>query len=281
MFVIGAHQPVAEFHTGLLAKVWALNNIFSDEDVKIWVVHDLDSMEEEGSMSIHVPTIKGLISIPLYSQVKRNMHKLFITKCEYLGVKRVTEVVISWLQPSSRLVKEIRSRAEILDEKFPPGEVVVAVRNTEMLLFLLEHLGVPKPDQVLYLSELLLEKKEELKQLLYQFGPEQFWERDGDTRKPLSSSTNLLELVEEGRLIPKAVPLSALLRLMVGREGVLIRGMGQADYEKNHPDLPPVRKAPVVTSFQAFQLREVGVRPSALVMYLLGVKFDPHCVVWK
>jgi hypothetical protein len=277
MVVLGAHQPIADFHTGLLAKVWALHHFDGD---KIWVVHNLDIMAKEGSMSIHVPTTKALTSIPLYSQVKRNMHKLFITKCEYLGVKRVTEAVISWLQPSSRAVKEIRSRAKILDEKFPPGEVVVAVRNTEMLLFLLEHLGVPKPDQVLYLSELLLEKKEELNHLLYRFGPEQFWERDGDTRKP-TSSTNLLELIEEGRLIPKAVPLSVLLRLMVGREGVLIRGMGQAEYEKNCSDLPPVRKDPVVTSFQAFQLREVGVRPSALVMYLLGVKFDPQCVVWK
>jgi hypothetical protein len=277
MVVLGAHQPIADFHTGLLAKVWALHRFDGD---KIWVVHDLDSMMEKGSMSIHVPTTNALTSIPLYSQVKRKMHMLFTAEAEYLGVRRVAEVVISWLQPSSKDVKEIRSRAEILDEKFPPGEVVVAVRNTEMLLFILEHLGVPKPDQVLYLSELLLEKKEELNQLLYQFGPEQFWERDGDTRKP-TSSTNLLELIGEGRLIPKALPLSALLRMVVGEDGVLIRGVGQADYEKTYPDLPRVRRAPIVTSFQAFQLREVGLRPSAVVMYLLGVKFDPQCVVWK
>jgi hypothetical protein len=283
MFVIGAHQPLAEFHTGLLAKVWALHRFDGDKIYKIWVVHDLDSMTEEGSMSIHVPSKNSLTSIPLYSQVNRKRHMLFTSEAEYLGVRRVAEVVISWLQPSSKDVKEIRGRAEALDEKFPPQSVVVAVRNTEMMLFLLEHIGVPKPDHVLYLSELLLQEKEKLKTLLGQFGIENFWEwdKEGNTRKPVTS-TDLLELlIEEGRLIPKAIPLIALLRMMTGESGFLIRGMGQAEYEKKFPYLPRVRRAPIVTSFQAFQLGGVGLRPSAVLMYLLGVKFDPHCVLWK
>jgi hypothetical protein len=279
MFVIGAHQPVLNFHTGLIAKIWAMNTFPGYQSV--WVVHDLDTLEEDGAINIKVPTKNGVLSLPLYSRVDRN--KLFTTTAQYVGVKKVADVLVSWLEPSSRTVKQIRERADELDSRFTPGEVVIGIWNTELLLYTLEFLGVPKPQQIFYLSHLLSspEVKVKTKLLVDRFGPQGFWEWEGDTRKPLSSSTNLLELVEEERLIPKAIPLSALFRLIVGREGVVIRGMGQAEYEKNCSDLPPVRKAPVVTSFQAFQLREVGVRPSALVMYLLGVKFDPHCVVWK
>ena len=61
---LAGHQAVLDVHTGLLAKIALTGN-------GVWVVHDLDTMEERGTVTIQVPTEKGTTTVPLYKGVDK------------------------------------------------------------------------------------------------------------------------------------------------------------------------------------------------------------------
>jgi len=291
---LASHQPVLDFHTGLLAKV-----AYADT----WIVHDLDTLNEKGSLSIQMPTGNGTKTIPLYKKAEND--KLFVTQVEYKGVveAKLVDQLISLLKPSGYVnrpfLERLRARASELDDRFPPGGVIPAQRNTELLNYMLKDLGLKTP-KFIYLSEILSYSrvKEILIKSLDQFNSNDFWSwEDNGNRAEVRNLNHAIQLLQNGRLIPKAVPISYLFHSMAEEVGVgVIGGVGQNNYESiakaGGIDLPSVINRLTVTSRQGLRAEEIptngalpvqvlkewsipeNYRPSALVMWLLGIQFD-------
>ncbi|OGM27998.1 hypothetical protein A3D00_04620 [Candidatus Woesebacteria bacterium RIFCSPHIGHO2_02_FULL_38_9] len=293
---LAGHQAVLDVHTGLLAKIALTGN-------GVWVVHDLDTMEERGTVTIQVPTEKGTTTVPLYKGVDKN--KLSATSAEYIGVRgaKVDERLTSFLKPLGAFNKifldGMRRRAEALDRSFPPGRVVVAERNTELLEHMLPDLGLQSP-QFLYLSGLLAQDRVKgilAESLERQFKANEFWAwNDDGKRGNVRDANHAAELLDHGRLIPKAIALSNLFHRIAQESDLgIVGGLGQGRYERGAVSrgisLPSVREKSIVTShlgLRTDQLNNDGAlpqaaknwslqanfRPSATVMYLLGLPFD-------
>lgn len=298
--MLGGHQPVLDFHTGLLAKI----NLS-----KVWIVHDLDSLAENGSTAVSTPTQQGkVIQTNLYRGIERA--NLFLTSAEYLGIENagLSDKLISFLKPlgliNRRRIKEIKERASLLDSKFPPGVVNVAQRNTQLLQFVLPDLGITGEKSFLYLSEILCE--ENIKVLLSEIlnegvGGENFWAWENYQRRSIRD-VELSSLLEQGRLIPKAITLSLLFHKIAEKKGWgIVGGLGQESYEAkaklNGTVFPDIKRV-TVTSLQGLtenfltnangesyvvlqSLKEKKYRPSAIIMWLLGIKFNPDNIVYS
>jgi hypothetical protein len=279
--IVGGHQPVAEFHTGLIAKVFVLNQWIGK---RVWIVHDLDSLEERGAVSITIPTKHGHVKhVPIFKVEDRS--RLFTSEGIFLGIEKVVENIISWLEPPKRKIKEIRERKERFEKIFKPGiKCKIGKFNTEITQFLIEEISEGKisfPRDTIYLSEFLetTEGMEIMKEAIETFSPPKdfFWLWEDNTRKKLE------EFASNLKLIPKALPLAFMFRKLAGKNGVLVRGFGQKNYEESETPykdlLPEVRTKVTVSSVQT--LPNINLRPSLLLMYLLEIPFDPSKIIFK
>jgi hypothetical protein len=284
--IVGGHQPVAEFHSGLIAKVFALNQWIGK---RVWIVHDLDSLEEEGAISIKIPTKQGHVKhVPIFKVEDRS--KLFTFEGTFLGIGKVVENIISWLEPSKWKIKKIREKKERFEKIFKPGtQCKIGKFNTEIHQFLIEEIFERKisfPRDTICLSDFLqtTEGMELMKETIETFSPPKdfFWLWEDNTRKKILEELKLKENVSNLKLIPKALALSFIFRKLAGENGVLIRGLGQKKYESETPYkdlLPKVRIEMTVSSVQT--LPNINLRPSLLLMYLLDIQFDPSKIIFE
>lgn len=300
---IGGHQPILDFYTGVIAKVWMIwkkNGII--------VFHDLDTLEERGSISLKIPMINQkdfkyfslLETIPLKKKlftigpvkVKKKIGKELSTALMTLAGGKI---------PGHHL-EDIKERAIKLQNAFGGREFrTIAHLNRDLLWFILPRLGIwVRPSWML--SELLLKNgmwKKGLKQtveIMHKLSPENppfwRWEKENFQRYPLTSWKEIKELLQQGKLIPKALAFSCLLRC-VGSKGI-VRGPGQERYEANflkklhylNPKLPSIitvisqQGVPPIWSEKAPD----GFRPSALLLWLMGGQFEPkevHIKSWR
>jgi len=70
---VGGHQPVLDFHTGLIAKIWMIG-----EKDGVIIFHDLDTLEERGSMSFRIPINQRNFKYFSLLEIMPSKKKLFL-----------------------------------------------------------------------------------------------------------------------------------------------------------------------------------------------------------
>ena len=283
------HQPVTDFHTGLLAKVAKVRVLNG-----LWLCHDLDTLEEQGAVSIKVPTKRGdIVTVRLLDTdvAKENLFcsgPVRVTSCSWSGVYDRLVALINGRLPKPVYKEGIRGRVELLQKRFPQGmefESVVDF-NDDLLSFLLPRIGVTPPRWV-RLSTLVADQEwmETFLRAATLLGnpSERFWWwcRETSTRREPKAAemVNLCPCTLAGCLIPRAETLAVSMRM----RGPVIRGIGQEEYEAaisvalpgdaititSNQGLPPVWRSFAPSDF----------RPSALLLWLIGGLFDPETII--
>jgi len=297
---IGGHQPILDFHTGVIAKIWTIwkkNGII--------VFHDLDTLEEKGSISLKIPiNQKDFKHFSLLETIpsKKKLFTIGPVKVK----KEFREELLAFLislaagEIPRHHLEDVKERIIKLQSIFGGREFrTIAHLNRDLLWFILPRLGVwVRPSWML--SELLLKNerwKRGLRQtvaLMKKFSPKSppfwRWDKENFQRHPITNWKEAEKLLLKGELIPRRLALSCLLRC-VGAKGV-VRGPGQERYETEflkrlHYYLGP--KFPSVITVASQQ----GVppiwrkkspetfRPSALLLWLMGGQFEPRGVYIK
>lgn len=274
---MGGHQPITNLHTGLIAKVAKLSELDG-----VYMIHDLDTLAEPGALVIRLPTRVGAPEQGFRIVVERpDTRHLFIRGPVTLtDLSRLEQSLITLANrtiPKPFLREIVKERIERLCTAFPSGKEFSSVTalNIDLMSWVLPRLGVAVQRTIL-LSELLNMEtsKEALGQVVREVGVEGFWlwERESSTRIALPSLSGVDELIGRGALIPQAIALGKLTRLL-GYS--VIRGTGQARYENGFSGADDM----TVTSCQGVPplwaaLVSPGFRPSALLLYLMGGQFD-------
>jgi hypothetical protein len=281
---VSGHQPIANFHTGLIAKIYE-----TTKRKGTFLVHDLDTLEERGACTIIIPTSHGKLSpFRICSAVSKN--KLFIygpVTCTNLsGLTEPIKSLANGRLPKPML-EEIGLRLEYLNKVFPVDRRFKSVTqlNMDLLNLVTSRIGIVMPS-ILYLSEVLRETSWQaiISQYIQEktFTYRNFWVKtDNEERRPALPTDPLEGLVEQGELIPKAATLGFLLIKM----GIhTIRGIGQERYERESGLVHNDTEAVTITSDQSVpsiwkEFVPKDFRPSALLLWLLGGQFDPKAVI--
>lgn len=302
MTVVMHHQPVLNFHTGLVAKVAEASRRGG-----VFLIHDLDTLKESGSDLLRVPKPRGpgLGSIRLVE--KRLPRKLLFTAGPVMieGVEQIDHAVTSLAD--GKISGDFPERVEEFMTCFPNGSHFgsIAELNLRILECVLPKIGVVMP-RVERLSRWLgkaVWKEASLRFLDYYEDFELLWQKRGagrgkmpfwrwdspnHRRHQVDSLDEARGLATEGLLIPKAIPLVWIVRVELGCP--MIRGAGGAEYERPLEEVAGKLKkriAPTttVTSQQGVPekwkpaVRDKNFRPSALLLWLLGGEFEHHRII--
>jgi hypothetical protein len=289
---VGGHQPLLDFHTGIIAKVWMIG-----EKDGVIIFHDLDTLEEKGSVSFKIPINQRnfkdfslLETIPPRKKlflvgpvkVKRDFGKELFTIFTTLASGEI----------SKHHLEDVKERILKFQNTFGGREFrTIAHLNRDILWFILPRLGVWVAPSLM-LSELLETEEgqsslEETIKLMRELSPKNppfwGWNKEKFERYPITNWDEVEKLLSKKKLIPKKLALSCFLRCLKVKG--IIRGPGQARYEagflENFRNLTfPLPPAITLTSYQGVPpiWREKvpnDFRPSALLLWLMGGQFDP------
>lgn len=284
---LAGHQPVLDFHTGLVAKAYE-----TQRRGGTFLFHDLDTMEEDGAFRVGIPNPAGGINrVPLLNITNGSRKQIFsfgaAPVMPNVG-ELLRQAVKTWA--NGRLPKplldevsqRIKSFAEALEGMERRGAALPTVVTRFVLWHVIPRLGFCAP-RILFFSDLLREEgewKRKVESAWDRFGRDEFWALNGGTRHPVEVGVDVTHLIADGKLIPKAVALAYMLR---GGDYAIIRGTGQARYEGERSEVLPEAECITVTSHQGVPpawraLAPEGFRPSALLLWLLGGQFDPELV---
>ena len=295
------HQPVLDFHTGILAKLWAVAAVGG-----VFLVHDLDTLREKGSDNLQVPKPRGGdCKVIRLIQEKPSRDKCFtVGPVTVAYPRRLEEALVSLA--NGKVKGEFRRRAlyftdefegleftnvcelnlailewvlPFLEMDFPPTVKLSAWLEGREWSLVLEHFLEYYPDYADALSELGIE---------YRRLPLWGWDRQNKERFQVTSLEEAYSLLREGRLIPKGRELVWLIRGELGYP--MIRGLGGESYEAPLEKMAQKlgkRLAPTVTitSRQGVPSKWRGVvrdpyfRPSALLLWLMEGYFDPIFII--
>lgn len=301
MKVISGHQPIADFHTGLIAKVWATGKR------RVFFLHDLDALAEKGSKGIRVPKPRGRnTDLVRLIAPKLDKRQLFTAgPVQICGLGLLGERLITLADGKVRGFKsEFKNRLEEFATYFPEGTRFesVAELNVSILRFVLPRIGVAIP-RLEMLSDWmntsewkvaalgLLDCLSDFLRVYSQVGGRNcdqlpFWGWDvlEQNRFRISSAGEARELAANGWLIPKAPALIWILRVGLGLK--MIRGLGGANYEKSIERAASelgrkIASTRTISSRQGVPepwqglVRDTNFRPSALLLWLMGGEFVP------
>lgn len=272
------HQPVLNWHTGLLTKLVRSQQLGAD-----FFFHNLDLLEEKGAMSVALPvnpgTVKQVRLVAGIDKKKTFAHGRIAVSDTYIHELGSGIDTLAGGRLPKVLVEQARSRISLLTELLPPGTVVnsVATLSQTLMGLALQGLGLGMPN-VLLLSEMLVTPawQRVVEEAVQVFGADQFWELDSEGGRQQACAGLLALALTQGRLVPKALPLLWCQR----RLGYsLVAGLGQAKYEAVSPVAMPETRTVYVSSKQGlpdeWQGRAPeGFRPSALLLWLLGGQYD-------
>ncbi|MBU1111079.1 hypothetical protein KKB83_05700 [Patescibacteria group bacterium] len=301
---IAGHQPVLDFHTGLLAKLWVVSRRDGFPPTRgTLLLHDLDTLQERGSRTIQIPNPRGQNTKGIRLVRGRiQPDQLFTAGPVVCGDwDDVRRALVTLADGEKGLYKLSDRRIRALRRAFPPSRKFkdVAELNIALLRFILPRIGIPVP-RIVRLSDLLGQRNWQRNILtvlkdLNSWGnairradgrvssiPFWAWDKQEQKRLPVGSVSQALILAQRGQLIPQAAPLVYIVRCRLKRP--MVRGTGGAKYEKPleraaRQQRWRIARAVTITSTQgcpAAWLSPKGFRPSALLLWLMGGNFDPR-----
>lgn len=285
---VSGHQPLLDFHTGLLAKVY----VVTVEKRGRFILQDFDTLEEKGAIGIAIPTKEGskknLKMVELEKKQRKNLFSVGPIK-----VAQYQSYLLPWLRSlaerniSKEILRDVSVRVEELTSVIAPGK---EFKNTTDLAinvynFVFPKIGLPEVKFELASRLLWTEWYESLLEAVELYNFNNFWIQENGIRLRPSSKKEVMVALDQRKLLPKAAPLAFCVRRS---NFSLVNGLGQEKYEKADvyiSRLLKVTRSEVATSRQGLPpewKKLAGLdnfRPSALLLWLLGGNFNPVNII--
>jgi len=284
----GGHQPIIDFHTGLLAKFY----VVIVEKRGRFIFQDLDTLEEKGAVGFTIPFKKGNGKVVKIVEIAKKQRKMLFAAGP-VKVAQYHDILMPLLRSladgniQKGDLQAVAGRVEELISVVEPGREFASVAELATVIcnFIFPDIGLPKTEFA-FLSEVIwTEWLDTLSEATEIYDFNYFWIKQNGTRTRPQDDKEVKEALLQKKLIPKAAPLAYCVR----RNGYsLVNGTGQEKYEKADGYVALLlqkTKSEVATSQQGLppKWKElVGVdnfRPSALLLWLLGGRFDPQQII--